>query len=62
MLNDGEKFQQLTDLSVEIAKVNDLDVLLERILSLARTFFSADAGSIKGSCKRKNSQAVHQGH
>ncbi|RKY83410.1 phosphohydrolase [candidate division KSB1 bacterium] len=46
MLDEKEKLQKIIDLSTEIAQVNDLDILLERILSLARNFVNADAGSI----------------
>jgi len=46
MLNEKEKLLQLTNLSIEIAQVNDLDLLLEKILTVARKFVNADAGSI----------------
>lgn len=46
MLNEQEKLSQIVDLGHEIAQANDLDVLLERVLTLARRFFNADAGSI----------------
>ena len=46
MMNEQRKLQQIIDMSVELAEVNDLDVLLEKILTLAREFMNADAGSI----------------
>lgn len=46
MLNDNEKLQSLTRLGIELNQVNDLDILMEHILSRARDFVGADAGSI----------------
>lgn len=46
MLNDNEKLQSLTRLGIELNQVHDLDILMERILSRAREFVGADAGSI----------------
>jgi len=46
MLNEQEKLTQIVNLGHEIAQANDLDVLLERILTLARSFFNTDAGSL----------------
>ena len=46
MLDEKQKLRQIIDLGQEIARVNDLDVLLERILTVARRFVNADAGSI----------------
>ncbi|MFC1886799.1 GAF and HD-GYP domain-containing protein [Thermodesulfobacteriota bacterium] len=46
MLNDKEKLDALTVLGVELNKVNDLDILLEKLLADARLFVNADAGSI----------------
>ncbi len=46
MLNENEKFKLITQISLDINEVNDLDILLERILSHARNFFNAEAGSI----------------
>ncbi len=46
MLDEKQKLRQIIDLGHEIASVNDVDVLLERILTVARQFSCADAGSI----------------
>lgn len=46
MLSDHQKSQQLIDLGMEITQVQDLDVLLEKILSAARQLVNADAGTI----------------
>jgi HD-GYP domain-containing protein (c-di-GMP phosphodiesterase class II) len=46
MLNDTEKLQSLTRLGIELNQVHDLDILMEHILSKARDFVNADAGSI----------------
>lgn len=46
MLSDKEKLDKLTNLGVELNKVQDLDILLERVLYDARQFVNADAGSI----------------
>ncbi len=46
MLNENEKIQSLTDLGIELNQVHDLDILMEHILTKARLFVSADAGSI----------------
>lgn len=46
MLSDKEKLDKLTKLGVELNKVQDLDILLERVLYDARQFVNADAGSI----------------
>jgi len=46
MLTEKEKLDQLMSLSVELNQVNDLDILMERILTDARRFVNADAGSI----------------
>lgn len=46
MLDEKQKLRQIIDLGHEIAMVNDVDVLLERILTVARQFTNADAGSI----------------
>lgn len=40
------KLQRVVELHDELAQVNDLDLLLERILTRARDFMNADAGSI----------------
>ncbi len=46
MLNEKEKIDLITQISFDINEVNDLDILLERILTHVRRFFNADAGSI----------------
>ena len=46
MLNEKEKLQEIIRLSSEVTEINDLDLLLEKILAKARTFANADAGSI----------------
>ena len=46
MLDAEQKLQQILDLSAELSRVNDLDLLLEKILTLARQTLGADAGSI----------------
>ena len=46
MLNLDEKIRSLTALGIELNQVHDLDILMEHILSKARHFVSADAGSI----------------
>ena len=46
MLNDNQKLQSLTRLGIELNQVHDLDILMEHILSKARDFVGADAGSI----------------
>lgn len=44
--NEQQKLQQLLDMNQEIEQVKDVDVLLERILRVARKLTNADAGSI----------------
>jgi len=46
MLNEKQKINQIISLSQEIATVNDIDILLEHILTVACQFTNADAGSI----------------
>ena len=46
MLNEKEKIELITQISLDINQVKDLDILLERILTNIRRFFNADAGSI----------------
>ncbi len=46
MMNDKKRFKELAALSAELLEVKDLDILLEKILTLARKFVNADAGSI----------------
>jgi len=46
MLSEKEKIDLITQIGLDINRVKDLDLLLERILTNARKFFNADAGSI----------------
>ena len=46
MLSEKEKFDTLLRLGIELNEVNDLDILMERVLTRARQFVNADAGSI----------------
>jgi putative nucleotidyltransferase with HDIG domain len=46
MFNAQQKLQQVIDLGQEIAQIQDLDILLEKILSSARKLANADAGTI----------------
>ena len=46
MLNDQQKLQQLVELGTEIVQIQDIDELLEKILSAARKLTNADAGTI----------------
>jgi HD-GYP domain-containing protein (c-di-GMP phosphodiesterase class II) len=46
MLDARQKLNQIISLSQEIARVNDLDILLEHVLAVACQFANADAGSI----------------
>lgn len=46
MLSETEKVDALTILGIELNQIQDLDILMERILSEARRFVNADAGSI----------------
>jgi len=46
MLTEKEKLDTLTVLGIELNQVQDLDILLERVLGEARHFVNADAGSI----------------
>jgi len=46
MLTERQKLKVLTGLGIELNRVKDLDVLMERILTEARLFVNADAGSI----------------
>jgi len=46
MLSEREKIELITQISLDINTVKDLDLLLERILTNARRFFNADAGSL----------------
>ena len=46
MMNEREKIELIAQISLDINEVKDLDLLLERILTNARKFCNADAGSI----------------
>ncbi|MCK4790092.1 MAG: GAF domain-containing protein, partial [Desulfobacteraceae bacterium] len=46
MLSEREKIDLITQISLDINQVKDVDLLLERILTNAKKFFNADAGSI----------------
>ena len=46
MLTEKEKIETLTHLVTELNQVRDLDILMEHILTQARRFVNADAGSI----------------
>jgi HD-GYP domain-containing protein (c-di-GMP phosphodiesterase class II) len=46
MLSEKEKLDTLANLMVELNQVSDLDILMEHILTQARRFVDADAGSI----------------
>ena len=46
MLREKEKFELITQISLDLNELKDIDLLLDRILTNARKFFNADAGSI----------------
>ncbi|MBI5885703.1 MAG: HD domain-containing protein [Deltaproteobacteria bacterium] len=46
MLDGSQKLMQIFNLGIEISQYRDVDLLLERILTLARQFVNAEAGSI----------------
>ena len=46
MLTEKEKLDRLTELGIELNQVNDLDILMEQVLTEARRFVNAEAGSI----------------
>jgi HD-GYP domain-containing protein (c-di-GMP phosphodiesterase class II) len=46
MLSEKEKFELITQISLDLNEVKDIDLLLDRILTNALRFFNADAGSI----------------
>jgi len=46
MLSEREKLETLTRLGVDLNQIQDLDILMESILTEARRFVNADAGSI----------------
>lgn len=53
MLNEKEKIELITQISLDINQAKDIDLLLEKILTHVRTFFNADAGSIYLKRKKK---------
>ena len=67
MLNEKQKLDTLMVLGIELNRIHDIDILLERVLTRARQFVTADAGSIyireddrldfafKNACRRKKS-------
>jgi response regulator RpfG family c-di-GMP phosphodiesterase len=46
MLSEKQKLDTLMMLGIELNQIHDLDILLERVLTRARQFVNADAGSI----------------
>jgi HD-GYP domain-containing protein (c-di-GMP phosphodiesterase class II) len=46
MLSEKEKLDALATLGEDLSRVQDLDIMMERILTAARRFVNADAGSI----------------
>ena len=46
ILNEKQKMDSLLVTGIEINRIHDLDILLERLLTRARQFVNADAGSI----------------
>lgn len=46
MLDEQEKLRRIIAIGLDLASVQDVDILLERILTAARVFVNADAGSI----------------
>jgi HD-GYP domain-containing protein (c-di-GMP phosphodiesterase class II) len=46
MLSEQQKLDSLTRLGIELSQINDLDILMEHVLTRARQFVNADAGSI----------------
>jgi HD-GYP domain-containing protein (c-di-GMP phosphodiesterase class II) len=46
MLTEQEKLETLATLATELSRVQDLDILMEKILTHAREFAGADAGSV----------------
>ena len=46
MLSEKEKLDVLATLGIDLSRVQDLDMMMERILTEARRFVNADAGSI----------------
>lgn len=46
MTDAKEKLQEVLDIGLEVTRIKDIDILLERILTKARLFTNSDAGSI----------------
>jgi HD-GYP domain-containing protein (c-di-GMP phosphodiesterase class II) len=46
MLTEKQKLDRLARLGIDLSQIHDLDILMERILTEARRFVNADAGSI----------------
>ena len=46
MLSEKDKLESIVSLGIELNQINDLDILLERVLFRARQWVNADAGSI----------------
>lgn len=46
MLTESQKLDALVNISIELSRIKDLDILMEHILTGARFFVNADAGSI----------------
>ncbi len=46
MLSEKQKLDTLATLGIDLSRIHDLDMLMEKILSEARRFVNADAGSI----------------
>jgi len=46
MNNQESMLKQILQLGLEISQIKDIDLLLEKILSEARSFTNCDAGSI----------------
>ncbi|MBF0452107.1 MAG: HD domain-containing protein [Candidatus Magnetomorum sp.] len=46
MLSESEKINALIILGIQLIQINDLDILMQKILSEARRFINADAGSL----------------
>jgi len=46
MMTEKEKIDLITEISLDINEVKDIDLLLEKILTNVRRYFNADAGSI----------------
>jgi hypothetical protein len=45
-MNRSAKLNRIVELNLEMANIKDIDILLEKILTEARSLFHADAGSI----------------